>query len=114
MALMQHDLVIDQGATFRLPVRWEAAGQAVNLTGATPRLQIRRTYDAATPLLDLTPGAGLALTPAEGRVDVLMTAQQTAALPAGRWVYDLEIALAGGDVVRLLAGRATVTPEVTR
>jgi hypothetical protein len=37
-----------------------------------------------------------------------------ATVPAGRWLYDLEVESSNGEVYRLLEGRFAVTPEVTR
>jgi hypothetical protein len=35
-------------------------------------------------------------------------------VPAGRWVYDIELKSAGNEVTRILEGRFIVTPEVTQ
>jgi hypothetical protein len=36
------------------------------------------------------------------------------AIPAGRWVYDIELTSVGGEVTRILEGRFIVTAEVTQ
>jgi hypothetical protein len=43
-----------------------------------------------------------------------MTANATANIAAGRYVYDLEVANTSGARIRYVEGIATVTPEVTR
>ena len=47
-----------------------------------------------------------------GWISLRLSADDTADLPSGDFVYDLELEL-DGQVVRLLEGAATVTAEVT-
>jgi hypothetical protein len=77
-------------------------------------MQLRTSYSAASASLELTTGNGrISLTNA-GVITVSLTATETAALAAGRYVYDLEMVSSGGLVTRLLEGVVTVSPEVTR
>lgn len=48
------------------------------------------------------------------RIQVGLTATQTAALPAGQWWHDVEAYTANGWVLRILSGPVTVSAEVTR
>lgn len=114
MSAGQLKLTIEQGATWRRRITWEAGGVPVDLAGYTARMQIRKTHAAPTALLDLAVGSGIIITSALGRIDVEITDGQTAALPAGTWQYDLELYAPEGDVTRLLEGKCVVTPEVTR
>jgi hypothetical protein len=43
-----------------------------------------------------------------------MTANSSANVVAGRYVYDCELTDVNGAVTRLIEGIATVTPQVTR
>lgn len=112
------NITIEQGATFARTVQWlQADGVTpVSLTGYVARMQIRRGYTSATTLISLTssPAAGLVITAATGTVAITITDEQTATLPAGSAVFDLELESGGGVVYRLLEGKATITPEVTR
>jgi hypothetical protein len=77
-------------------------------------MQLRTSYSAATASLELTTVNGrISLTNA-GVITLSLTATETAALAAGRYVYDLEMVSSGGQVTRLLEGVVTVSPEVTR
>jgi hypothetical protein len=77
-------------------------------------MQLRTSYSAATASLELTTANGrISLTNA-GVITLALTATETAALAAGRYVYDLELVSSGGQVTRLLEGVVTVSPEVTR
>ena len=86
----------------------------MNTTGFSARMQLRTSYSAASASLELTTANGrISLTNA-GVITLSLTATETAALAAGRYVYDLEMVSSGGQVTRLLEGVVTVSPEVTR
>jgi len=113
------NITIQQGATFSLPLTWvDPDGDPIDLTGYDLRMQVRRNVadlEPGDPLVDLTIGEGITVTSAVGGAFTLRIAPTTTAiLPIGPWVYDVEAESSGGDVTRLLEGRATVSGEVTR
>jgi hypothetical protein len=115
-AVASHDLTIPAGATYSQTLNWKTGSPAafVNTTNFTARMQLRTSYSAATASLELTTANGrISLTNA-GVITLSLTATETAALAAGRYVYDLEMVSSGGQVTRLLEGVVTVSPEVTR
>jgi hypothetical protein len=115
-AVASHDLQIAQGATWSQVLNWKTGSPAafVNTTGFSARMQLRTSYSAASASLELTTANGrISLTNA-GVITLSLTATETAALAAGRYVYDLEMVSSGGQVTRLLEGVVTVSPEVTR
>ena len=115
-AVASHDLTIPAGATYSQTLNWKTGSPAafVNTTGFTARMQLRTSYSAASASLELTTVNGrISLTNA-GVITLSLTATETAALAAGRSVYDLELVSSGGQVTRLLEGVVTVSPEVTR
>lgn len=94
--------------------------QVMNLTGYTARAQIRKKHASATATIDFT---CTVLAPAtDGKVRLLLTAAQTATIPAGesinvtksQYQYDLEIVDENGAVTRIIDGAVYVSPEVTR
>ena len=112
----KHDIIIEQGATFRRVITWkDSAGTAIDLTGYTARAQARLTYDTAATIFSLTSAAGITLGGAAGTIAIVIAAGTTAAL-AAPWsgVWDLELVSGAGIVTRLLEGTANVSPEVTR
>lgn len=110
-----YDLCIAQGATFQKVITWKSNGTLVDLTGYTARSQIRATADAATPLIELTTANGrITLGNAAGTITLTISASDTAALTAGRGVYDLELVAANGTVTRLLQGVVTISRNITR
>lgn len=117
MAAGRHRIKCEQGATFRLVATYkDSTGDPVDLTDCSARMQVRRSTDSDAVLLDLTSegvDAAIALG-AGGQILVTVGAENTAELPAGRFVYDLELISAGLEVDRLLEGDFVVDPEVTK
>lgn len=54
------------------------------------------------------------MTPADGRFELIFPNKVTAGYPVQTLVYDIELVSSGGEVRRIVEGRASVTPEVTR
>ena len=110
-----YDLCIQQGATFTKVFRWKANGSPVNLTGWTARMQIRATADAAAALIELTTqNARIVLGGTEGTITLNISATDTAGLPAGRGVYDLELVAPNSAVTCLVGGAVTIPRNITR
>jgi hypothetical protein len=114
MAAGALDFTIEQGATFNLLMTWKIDNVAVNLTGYTARLQARVDVEDTETVLSLTTGSGITLGGALGTISLDRTATQTAVLPTGEFVYDLELQSGGGVVTRLVQGQLTISAEVTR
>jgi len=115
MAATTYDLTIEQGATFSLVITYKDNGVAVNLTGYTARMQVRATLESASTLVELTTAnSRIALGGTAGTITLTISATDTAALTAGRGVYDLELVSGSGIVTRLLQGVATISRNVTR
>lgn len=112
---MELALTIQQGDTYALDILWtdDVTQQPVDLTGASARMQMRSFYSSPAVVQELTVGAGITIDPA-GRITLLLSAVQTAALEAASGVYDLEVTFLSGVVKKVIQGRYTVNPEVTR
>lgn len=110
------NLTIEQGATYRNTLTWkDASGSLVNLTGATAKMQIRPDYGNATVLHQLdTNNGGITLGGTAGTVALYIAAADTAGFTWTSGVYDLDVTLSNGDVVRLVQGGVGVSPEVTQ
>lgn len=107
-------LLCPQGATFRRTLTYKIGRKAVNLTDFVARMQVREHYDSASTLVNLTDGDGITLGGTAGTITIYISATDTSNIKAGIYVYDLEIQSLDGDVIRLLQGKFTVSPEVTR
>lgn len=110
MAIISN-LTIDQGTTFTANIDCTASdGNTLNLTGYSVGGQLRKTYDSTTNTV-FTAIIANALT---GRLQISLTAVQTGALSAGRYVYDVEITDNVGVITRVVEGQVEITPGVTR
>ena len=105
------NIVAPQGATFDTTFTFKIDNVPVNLTGYTAEMKLRETPDSDS-VIDLANGSGITLGGAAGTIAVVMTATQTAAIPAGAYFYDLKLTQ-GSTVTRLLQGRFQLSPEIT-
>jgi len=102
-----------QGATLDKSFTATNDNVPINWTGYTGKLQVRRYINTSdTAVLTLTTGSGITAGANDGKVIFTVTAAQTGAIPAGNYVYDLELT-SGSYVVRFLQGRFTVDGQVT-
>lgn len=113
-----YTLKIDAGAHYFLTVWWEQPdGEPMKMNDYTARMMLRKKYSDMTPLISLTSDDNLTITPAEGRVDIVITNIQSGLLSdskEAKGVYDLEVESAEGIVTRLLGGEWIASPEATK
>lgn len=125
----------EQGATFHTEAQdrsfdFSIDDEPLDMTGLEFRMQVRRKAAETTVLAEFV-SSGLSAVgsaPANGtivlgddddggnnnRITLQMSATNTAAIPAGLFVYDLESVSSTGEVVRRLQGKFQVTANVTR
>lgn len=111
-----YKLVIDQGASLELSLLFTNENNVpLNLTGYTARMQLRTSYTALNPTIELTTENNrILLLPLEGKMTLALPASVTTTIPPQRYVYDFEMVSPTGFVTRALEGDCIVTPEVTR
>ena len=111
MPATRYDMIMEQGATFRriLTIKQNAT-DLLSLVGYTARAQMRVSYDApaAAGVFSCT------INTSDSTITVAMTADQTDAIAAGRYVYDLEMEDQSGNVTKLMEGVIQLRPGVTR
>jgi hypothetical protein len=113
MEATEYPLTIEQGSTFQMQFRWKVDGVIMDLTGATAKMQLRRSYSTPVVFELNTTNSRILLGGALGTVSLELSPEETAEIPSGNFVYDLEITT-GGVVRKLIKGTVTVTPEVTK
>ena len=88
---------------------------AINLDGFETRGQVRASYGSTGVLLNLNPtisGDGTA-----GVVLININSDISKNIPVNDYVYDIErysLGIPDGNSIKLLAGKFTILPEVTR
>lgn len=111
MAQVQN-IYIDQGTTFSFTIAVsDEFGDPKNLTSYTAASQMRKSYYTNTAIDFFAEISS----PLDGYVTISLTAEETSAIKAGRYVYDIEITSDEiGETVRVLEGIVVVNPEVTK
>ena len=104
------NLVIDQGSTFSADIDvTDSVGDPLDLTGYSVAGQIRKSYASSTAV-DFS---GSVYSATNGTVRIQLSATQTNAMKAGRYVYDVEIDNVS-LTIRIVEGQVEVRPRVTR
>lgn len=111
-------LDLKQGSTWTVPIVWSSTDEPparYDLTGYTARMQIRKGNAEGTVIADMTTAnSKIVITAAtQGKLELRLTATETAALPTGKHPFDLEL-VSGSTVVTLLEGFINVRREITR
>lgn len=105
------NIFIDAGANYSKIITVSAnGGGPLNLTGYTVASQIRKSYTSTTAYTF----TASVLDAATGKLRLQLTAEQTGAIPPGRYLYDVEITSQSGNKSRVVEGIVTVTPEITQ
>jgi hypothetical protein len=106
-----NNLYVDAGSTYSNIITVSASnGQPLNLTGYSVASQMRKSYQSSTSYA-FTASIYEAST---GKIRLQLTDEQSALIPAGRWLYDVEITSAGGATTRVVEGIVTVQPQITQ
>lgn len=89
-------------------------GAAVDLTGATARLQVRRVDDGALVVAASSADGRILLDGAAGRLTLVVPAAAMAAVPPGRYRYDCEVTLPAGPRVTIERATLVVSEDIAR
>ena len=129
MAAGIYDIIIEQGADWRLVMNWkDPGGVPMNLAGYRARMQVRETFAAKAKVFDLTTENGMiTLDAVNGLVSLHLPADVSAEVPilpaktawidgkqAQQLVFDIEMIAPDGGVTRLIQGAVLFVPEVTK
>jgi hypothetical protein len=123
-----YDMTCEQGSTFirlleiEVPDPADPTGQTFlpfDLTDYSARMQVRRTLESSTTMLNLTTtsvnGSQIVMQPNnDSNALKIYISDEATALITSSGVYDLEIENNTGEVSRLIEGQFILIPEVTR
>lgn len=105
------EIQIEAGSTFLTEITVnDGFGNPKDLTNYLVRSQLRKSYYSSTATnftINVTD-------PTNGIIEMGLSANTTANIRAGRYVYDVEIEDEFNTVTRIFEGIATVLPNVTR
>lgn len=103
------NLYIDQGTDFETSIEvTDDDGEAIDLSTFSGRSQIRKHYTSSTYY------SFNVATSSAGTITITLSANTSTNIPAGRYVYDLELVSSSNVVSRIVEGIVTISPEVTR
>ena len=112
MPAAYQELFLEQGTTFTTNITLDDIdGVPYDLTGVTAKSQIRKSYYSANTTAEFTV---VIPTPTDGNINLILDANITANIAAGRYVYDVAIKDTANTVTRVLEGIVNVIPQVTK
>jgi len=105
------NLYIDQGSDFNGVITLtNQDGSPLVLTGYTIKSQFRKSYNSSS----FTEFTATVTNASQGIITLRLTAAQSSAVQAGRYLYDIEITSSSGAKTRALEGIVVITPEITK
>lgn len=105
------NLYVDQGSFYRTYVTVaNTDGTPLDLTGFTAASQMRKSYQSSTAYNFTTSISN----PTQGRVRVELSSDQSRAIPAGKYLYDVEVTSPSGERTRVVEGIVLINPEITK
>jgi hypothetical protein len=105
------NLYIDQGSDFNGVITLtNQDGSPLSLTGYTIKSQFRKSYNSSS----FTEFTATVTNASQGIITLRLTAAQSSAVQAGRYLYDIEITSSSGAKTRALEGIVVITPEITK
>jgi hypothetical protein len=107
------NITVEQGATFSKRLVWRDKNKRpINLSGYTAKMQIRASATSTDVLFELSTSNQRITLAAGGVIQLDIAANDTDQIKAG--VYDLKLYAPTGQEIRLIEGKVTVSPGVTR
>lgn len=110
------NFVCPQGSTFSRTLTYKLDDDPVDLTGYNAKLQVREFHYSDHYILgvdSISSSANIYTGGSAGTINIYIDPDVTKEFVPGNYVYDLEI-YTTSNVYRLIEGKFTVTPEVTR
>ena len=105
------NLYIDQGSFYRTFITVSNTdGSVLDLTGYTVASQMRKSYQTSSSY-NFTASIS---NPTQGRVRIELSSEQSRVIPAGKYLYDLEITAPTGEKTRVVEGIVLINPEITK
>jgi hypothetical protein len=102
------NISIDQGTTFNTEIALtDDGGNPLDLTDYTGESQIRRWYTSSNAV-------AFTVNLDSGNIFLSLSANSSANLVYGRYVYDVILTDSHGTVTRVVEGIVTVTPRVSK
>jgi hypothetical protein len=111
----QKNFEVDQNATFNFVLEYkDDNGNAIDLTGASAKMQVRDTKGGAKLAVTLTsPSGGIVIDQLNGKLTIKMTPTQTNKLFYPKSSYDIMLIDSNANKTKLLEGFMSLSRSVT-
>jgi hypothetical protein len=111
----QKNFEVDQNATFTFVLDYkDNDGNAIDLTGASAKMQVRDAKGGTKLAVTLTsPSGGIVIDQPNGKLTIKMTPTQTNKLFYPKSSYDVMVVDSNGNKIKLLEGFMTLNRSVT-
>ena len=111
----QKNFEVDQNATFTFVLDYkDNEGNAIDLTGASAKMQVRDAKGGTKLAVTLTsPSGGIVIDQPNGKLTIKMTPTQTNKLFYPKSSYDVMVVDSNGNKIKLLEGFMTLNRSVT-
>ncbi len=111
----QKNFEVDQNATFTFVLDYkDSDGNAIDLTGASAKMQVRDAKGGTKLAVTLTsPSGGIVIDQPNGKLTIKMTPTQTNKLFYPKSSYDVMVVDSNGNKIKLLEGFMTLNRSVT-
>ena len=111
----QKNFEVDQNATFSFVLEYkDDNGNAIDLSGASAKMQIRDTKGGNKLAVTLTsPSGGIIIDGPNGKLTIKMTPTQTNKLFYPKSSYDVMVVDSNANKIKLLEGFMTLNRSVT-
>jgi hypothetical protein len=111
----RYNITVYQGTTFALKPVWKIGGVPVILSNYTADMQVRASTDTGIIVELSTTNGKITIDSAYGRINLNLSASDTAAITAGNYQYDLNLTDNTANVTyKILQGAFTVAASVTQ
>ena len=111
----QKNFEVDQNATFTFVLDYkDSDGNAIDLTGASAKMQVRDAKGGTKLAVTLTsPSGGIVIDQPNGKLTIKMTPTQTNKLFYPKSSYDVMVVDSNGNKIKLLEGFMMLNRSVT-
>lgn len=107
---MEHDLTITQGDEKAYNLAFSAAGNPIDITGATVKMTVKRSHSEEAIAIQKVVTSHS--DPTEGKTIITLTSTNTN-IPLGSYYYDIQVSGGPFSKKTILKGRLIITWQVT-
>lgn len=115
MSATTFNLEIEQGIPYEMVFVVKNPDNSLkDLTGFSARMQLRVSYSSEVSLEATTSNSKIIINTVNSTCKISLSESDTQSLTYSSYVYDLELVDSSNKPLRLVMGKVTISPEVTK